>query len=188
MFFIAAFLSSNLISSFLLRGNVNCSPTVGITWAFLGFEEQGIIGKPISSSKTEVYPRVLAYIFRRPGHGDEEEERLGEDFHPGFGDRDRGKGLRIEPIPCAPSVSGERVGISIRDTGIGLKAEDLAHIFAPFEQADNSASRRYLGTGLGLSLTRQLVELHGGRIWAESEGEGKGSKFSFFIPLNGKAS
>jgi signal transduction histidine kinase len=91
-------------------------------------------------------------------------------------------------IPFAPAVDGEWVGISIRDTGIGVKAEDLERIFAPFEQADNSASRRFQGTGLGLSLARQFVELHGGKIWAESEGEGKGSKFSFVIPLNGNPS
>jgi signal transduction histidine kinase len=88
----------------------------------------------------------------------------------------------IAPIPFPPTIAGEWVGISIRDTGIGVKAEDLERIFAPFEQADNSASRRYQGTGLGLSLTRQFVELHGGKIWAESEGEGKGSRFMFAIP------
>jgi len=94
----------------------------------------------------------------------------------------RGNG-GVEPIPLAPSADGEWVDISIRDTGIGLKPEDLGRIFAPFEQADNSAGRRYQGTGLGLSLTRQFVELHGGKIWAESEGEGKGSDFKFLIPV-----
>jgi signal transduction histidine kinase len=73
------------------------------------------------------------------------------------------------------------IEISVRDTGIGIRQEDLERIFDPFEQADNSASRRYQGTGLGLSLTKKLVELHGGKIWAESEGEGKGSTFSFII-------
>jgi signal transduction histidine kinase len=71
----------------------------------------------------------------------------------------------------------------VSDTGIGIRKEDLERIFAPFEQVDSSASRKYAGTGLGLSLTRSLVELHGGRIWAESEGEGKGSRFAFVIPL-----
>jgi signal transduction histidine kinase len=89
-------------------------------------------------------------------------------------------------IPFAPSGAGEWVGISIRDTGIGVKAGDLERIFAPFEQADNSASRRFQGTGLGLSLTRQFVELHGGRIWAESEGEGKGSTFRVILPKDSK--
>jgi signal transduction histidine kinase len=77
---------------------------------------------------------------------------------------------------------------SIRNSGIGIQEKDLSRNFDPFELGDNFASRRYQGTGLGLSLTRQFVELHGGRIWAESEGEGKGSKFSFVIPLNGNPS
>jgi PAS domain S-box-containing protein len=75
------------------------------------------------------------------------------------------------------------IEISVQDTGIGIKGEDLQRIFNPFEQADNSASRKYQGSGLGLSLTKRLVELHGGRIWAESEGEGKGSKFILLIPI-----
>ncbi|MDX2496241.1 MAG: ATP-binding protein [Desulfuromusa sp.] len=74
------------------------------------------------------------------------------------------------------------VEVSVSDTGIGLKSEDLKSIFDPFEQVESSANQRYQSTGLGLSLTRRLVELHGGRIWAESEGEGKGSRFSFIIP------
>ena len=76
------------------------------------------------------------------------------------------------------------IDISVQDTGIGIKGEDLDRIFDPFEQVECSASRRYQGTGLGLSLARRLVELHGGRIWAESEGEGKGSKFILLIPVS----
>ena len=90
-------------------------------------------------------------------------------------------------LPLEVREDGKRpadlIYISVQDTGIGIKGEDLQRIFDPFEQADNSASRRYQGTGLGLSLTKRLVELHGGRIWAESEGEGKGSKFILLIPV-----
>ena len=75
------------------------------------------------------------------------------------------------------------VQLSVKDTGIGLKKEDLVRIFNPFEQVDGSVNRMYQGAGLGLSLTKRLVELHGGQIWAESEGEGKGATFSFIIPL-----
>jgi signal transduction histidine kinase len=70
----------------------------------------------------------------------------------------------------------------VSDTGIGLKREDLDRIFDSFEQVETAASRNYQGTGLGLSLTKQLVELHHGKIWVESDGEGQGSTFFFYIP------
>jgi PAS domain S-box-containing protein len=73
--------------------------------------------------------------------------------------------------------------ISVVDTGIGISEKDLKRVFDPFEQGDNSASRKYQGTGLGLSLTKSLVELHGGTIRAESKGEGQGSAFSVIIPI-----
>jgi CheY-like chemotaxis protein/anti-sigma regulatory factor (Ser/Thr protein kinase) len=73
--------------------------------------------------------------------------------------------------------------ISVSDSGIGIKPQDKERIFQEFEQVDSSFSRQEEGTGLGLSLTRRLVELHGGRIWVESEGENKGSVFSFTIPF-----
>jgi signal transduction histidine kinase len=74
------------------------------------------------------------------------------------------------------------IEISVQDNGIGIREENLERIFEPFEQVDDSASRRYEGTGLGLSLCRKLVDLHGGWIWASSEGEKKGSRFTFIIP------
>ena len=86
-----------------------------------------------------------------------------------------------EPEETAPE--GTLVKISVIDNGIGIHKEDLERIFSPFEQVDGSSSRRYQGTGLGLSLTRRLVELHNGKIWAESKGSGKGSTFSFILPI-----
>jgi len=80
-------------------------------------------------------------------------------------------------------ASQKFIRISVTDSGIGIKQEDLERIFNPFEQVENSASRRFQGTGLGLSLTKQLVELHGGRIWVESEVEGKGSAFRFVFSI-----
>lgn len=81
------------------------------------------------------------------------------------------------------SVNGAFVLVSVVDTGIGIKQEDQLRIFDPFEQVENSASKKHQGTGLGLSLTHRLVELHKGKIWVESEGEGKGAAFRFFIPI-----
>ncbi|RIV42201.1 ATP-binding protein [Flagellimonas pelagia] len=75
------------------------------------------------------------------------------------------------------------LSISISDTGIGIPQEKLETIFNSFEQADGSTQRQYGGTGLGLSVTKQLVELHGGTIHAESE-KGKGAIFTFTLPLS----
>ena len=75
------------------------------------------------------------------------------------------------------------IEFSVSDTGIGIEEADQARIFEAFEQVDGSSSRRYQGTGLGLSLTKKLVELHGGKIWVESEGKNKGSTFLFIIPV-----
>lgn len=71
--------------------------------------------------------------------------------------------------------------ISVKDTGIGVQGADIPKIFMEFEQLDPSITREYGGTGLGLALTKRLVELHSGRIWLESE-YGKGSTFNFVIP------
>lgn len=78
---------------------------------------------------------------------------------------------------------GEDLCIGVSDTGIGIKPEDQQRLFTEFEQLDSGYDRMHQGTGLGLALTRKFVELHDGRIWVESEGEGKGSTFSFTIPL-----
>ncbi len=79
--------------------------------------------------------------------------------------------------------SGDELIFRVSDTGIGLKSEDKLLIFKPFEKLDSSLSCSESGTGLGLALVKKLVDLHGGRVWVESEGEGKGSTFSFVIPF-----
>jgi signal transduction histidine kinase len=77
------------------------------------------------------------------------------------------------------------VEFRVSDTGIGIKAEDLPRLFQEFEQLEPTTTKSHEGTGLGLALTRRLVELHGGRIWAESAGEGQGSTFTVILPLEG---
>jgi len=76
----------------------------------------------------------------------------------------------------------EFIEFSVADSGIGIKGEDIPKLFQPFTQLESGYTKTYEGTGLGLALNRQLVELHGGRIWVESS-IGRGSKFSFTIPL-----
>ncbi len=73
------------------------------------------------------------------------------------------------------------VAISVADTGIGISEKDQQRIFSEFLQVDGSYARKYEGTGLGLALTRKLVELHGGRIWVDSS-PGRGSRFTFTMP------
>ena len=93
-----------------------------------------------------------------------------------------GKDVSPFAAQLLPLPAGRYVELCVSDSGIGIAPGDRERIFEPFEQADNSPSRRYQGTGLGLPLTRRLVELHGGRVWAESPGEGKGSSFRVLIP------
>ena len=88
------------------------------------------------------------------------------------------EGGRVE-VRAASANRG--VEISVSDTGIGIAAEDHELIFEEFRQVGSDYARKREGTGLGLSLTKRLVELHGGRIWVKSE-VGKGSTFSFTLP------
>jgi len=117
-----------------------------------------------------------------------------EDLPPAYGD-----GRRI--IQCLVNLVGNalkftrqgRVEIAVErldewlrfrvsDTGIGIPRERIDGLFAEFQQADATIAREYGGTGLGLSITKKFVEMHGGRVWVESE-PGKGSTFFFSIPL-----
>jgi signal transduction histidine kinase len=71
--------------------------------------------------------------------------------------------------------------VSVSDTGPGISEADRENIFEEFRQAEGSIAKRKGGTGLGLAIAKRIVELHGGRIWVESE-VGKGSTFSFTLP------
>ena len=99
------------------------------------------------------------------------------------------KGLNGD-LPSASRLApaGDYLRVAVSDTGLGIKPQDQERIFVEFEQVDSSYARQQQGTGLGLALTRKLVELHGGCIWVESDGiEGRGSKFTFLMPFQQQA-
>ena len=89
-------------------------------------------------------------------------------------------------VTVKAGCDGGELEISVADTGIGIAPENHKLIFEEFRQTSDDYSRAQEGTGLGLALTKRLVELHGGRIWVESE-LGAGSTFAFRIPLAGTA-
>jgi len=84
---------------------------------------------------------------------------------------------------ASPLQEQNFIEISVTDTGIGISPEDQKKLFQPFQQMDSALSRKYSGTGLGLNLCKQFIELLGGRIWVESEVD-KGSRFVFVVPIN----
>jgi histidine kinase len=86
--------------------------------------------------------------------------------------------VRISATPGEHEIT-----VSIRDTGIGIPLEHLPHIFTRFYRVDKSRSRAGGGSGIGLTIVKHIVEAHGGRIWAESPGIGKGSTFTFTLPV-----
>jgi signal transduction histidine kinase len=90
-------------------------------------------------------------------------------------------------VTVTAKKNGDMVEISVSDTGIGIKEENLGKLFKEFEQLDSGISGKYGGTGLGLAITKKLVELHGGRITAESI-YGEGSTFTFTLPISSDTS
>jgi len=72
--------------------------------------------------------------------------------------------------------------LSVRDTGPSISAADQAKLFQEFQQADNAITKKKGGTGLGLAISKRIIEMHGGRIWVESQ-PGQGSTFTFTLPV-----
>ena len=89
-------------------------------------------------------------------------------------------------ITVRGSLDSSFVKVVVEDDGVGIPARDLPHIFERFYQVESHLTRRHGGMGLGLSVAKVMIEMHGGRIWAESL-EGLGSKFTFLLPLQPKS-
>jgi PAS domain S-box-containing protein len=133
------------------------------------------------------------------GQAEESNQQLSYEVAAGLpdvlGDRDRlnqvltnlvGNAVRYTPqggdIEVRAYAVEKAVRIDVRDTGIGIDPEDMAHIFERFYRADHPLVQETRGTGLGLSIVKMFVEMHGGRIWVESD-PGQGSTFTFILPL-----
>ncbi|OGO63940.1 MAG: hypothetical protein A2Z45_04140 [Chloroflexi bacterium RBG_19FT_COMBO_55_16] len=154
-----------------------------------------LIRKPISvSSLVESAAARLSRQFEDKGVT--LESKVPANLPPALADEDRigqvllnlvGNALQYTPpgghVRIAASRRGHEVHVSITDTGIGISPEHLPHLFTRFYRVDKSRSRAGGGSGIGLTIARHLVEAHGGRIWVESPGAGRGSSFTFTLPL-----
>jgi len=96
-------------------------------------------------------------------------------------------GVKFTPrggrVDLVGTRSDTHIDIEVRDTGIGIEAGFLPHVFDRFTQADSSPTRRFGGLGLGLAIVRQIVELHGGTVSAASDGASRGSTFRISLPV-----
>ena len=121
---------------------------------------------------------------------------IGEDLPQVLADEDRigqvllnllGNGLQYTPaggwVRVSASLTSEYVRVMIEDSGIGIKPEHLPHVFTRFYRVDKSRSRVGGGSGIGLTIAKYIVDASGGSIYAQSSGEGKGSTFTFTLPI-----
>jgi signal transduction histidine kinase len=92
------------------------------------------------------------------------------------------KFTRHGQVRISVDLQGDHLVYRVADTGIGIAKNKIGTLFTEFRQSDATIASEFGGTGLGLSIAKRFVEMHGGRIWVDSE-PGKGSTFSFAIPL-----
>ena len=122
--------------------------------------------------KLDIYPGLP------PGHGDgrrltpvlNQPRRQSDQIHRCWRSRHQGRGAQ------------RFIPVSVRDTGRGISTSDQAKLFQEFQQADNAITHKKDGTGLGLAISKRIIEMHGGRIWVESQ-SGQGSTFAFTLPV-----
>src|SRR5262249_47244705 len=89
----------------------------------------------------------------------------------------------VGAVTVRAARQGDQVGMAVEAAGVGIAKDELAGIWDPFYQVESPMRRRHGGSGLGLAIVRRLVELHGGVVRAESDGENRGSRFTFTLPV-----
>jgi len=143
-----------------------------------------LVETAVESMRTEAQQKEIELLVRceRPIRVDADPDRLRQVLFNLLGNA-----LKFTPAGGRVSVSveqeGEQAKIAVADTGRGIAPAMLARIFEPFRQAEAKAARRQDGLGLGLAIVKHLVELHGGTVRAESEGEGHGATFTVTLPV-----
>lgn len=138
---------------------------------------QSVVGKKSIQMVNEV-PADLPAVYA-------DENRLQQVLHNLIGNAIKFTAEGRISVDAKLSDDGDWIEVSVTDTGIGIPESKLDNIFESFEQAEGSTEREYGGTGIGLSITKKLVELHGGAIFVQSQME-KGSRFSFNLPVSGE--
>ena len=154
---------------------------------------------PLERERVELAP-LVSQVFSeiqvaRPDPGVTLDDDLPGDLPPVFADRERvhqvlfnllDNAVRLTPaggrVTVTASSHNGSIDVVVADTGPGIPAEHLPHVFERFYRVDESRSRDDGGTGIGLAIARSVVEAHGGRIWADSE-PGRGSAFTFELPV-----
>lgn len=131
-----------------------------------------LVGKPVTA-RSEIDPRTPAWI-------EADKLRLRQILLNLLGNAAKFTASGEIVLAIGPAEAG-RIEFSVRDTGVGMTAEQLARLFHPFVQADASTTRKYGGTGLGLAISQRLAELMGGKIAADSA-PGQGARFSLSLP------
>jgi PAS domain S-box-containing protein len=148
---------------------------------------QQVVGNLLNNAVkfTSVGGRVDIKLSVCRGQGDKGTRRQGDKGTRGQGGQGGQGGISAPhpPLPHSSTPVSTYAKITITDTGKGISSEFLPHVFEYFRQADSSITRNHGGLGLGLSIVRHLVELHGGSVTAESPGVGKGATFIVRLPL-----
>lgn len=156
---------------------------------------------PLDKKPVEI-PNLVKIVIKRltnqaAGKGIDLKTDITENIPPVMADQDRitqvltnlvNNAIQYTPeggwITISASQFADEVQVSVADSGIGIPKEHLPHLFTRFYRVDKSRSRQSGGgSGIGLTISRHLIEAHGGRIWVESNGEGQGSTFSFTLKI-----